>query len=308
MTANKTKTAIVLFTYARLHHTQRTVAALLDNQGVEEHDLIVFSDAARSSDKLSAVTAVRDYLKTISGFRTVSIHHRAQNYGLAKSIIEGVTEVLTKYERVIVLEDDMVTSPYFLRFMNDALDRYELDEQVISVHGYVYPTTNPLPETFFLRGADCWGWATWQRGWKFFNPDGSRLLSDLKKQKLIKGFDFNNSYGFSEMLERQIKGENDSWAVRWYASAFLANKLTLYPGNSLVQNIGCDSSGTHCDEDNSHNVTVSNAPITFGNIEVKESETARAEFEKFFLSVQPTFALKVKRWLTRLYGKLTWEI
>lgn len=284
---------ITLFTYARPDHTQRTVEALLRNPGVNEHDLIVYSDAPRTPDKAQAVTAVREYLHTITGFRSVTILPRQHNYGLAKSIIAGVTEVLSRYERIIVLEDDMVTSPYFLSYMNEALDRFVDDERVISVHGYVYPVQQALPEAFFLLGADCWGWATWRRGWAMFNPDGQALLDELKRRDLLKAFDFNGAYGYSQMLESQIKGTNDSWAIRWYASAFLADKLTLYPSRSLVHNIGNDSSGTHCGSNSTYDAALSNSLIDLSGIEVKHSELGFSAFERFFLRSKSTLLSKV---------------
>lgn len=286
-------TPITLFTYDRPDHTRRSVEALLRNSGVNEHDLIVYSDAPRTSDKVQAVTAVRKYLQTITGFRSVTIHPRPQNFGLAKSIIEGVTEVLSHYERIIVLEDDMVTSPYFLSFMNEALDSFSDDERVVSVHGYVYPVQQSLPEAFFLRGADCWGWATWRRGWALFNPDGQDLLDELKRRDLLKAFNFNGAYAYSQMLESQIKGANDSWAIRWYASAFLADKLTLYPGRSLVHNIGNDSSGTHCGSNSTHDVALSNSLINLSGIEVKHSELGFSVFERFFRRSKSTLLSKV---------------
>jgi len=284
---------IILFTYARPEHTERTVEALLGNPGVNEHDLIVYSDAPRTPDKAQAVSAVREFLQTITGFRSVTIHHRPHNYGLAKSIIEGVTEVLSRYERIIVLEDDMVTSPHFLSYMNEALNRFADDERVISVHGYVYPVQQALPEAFFLRGADCWGWATWRRGWALFNADGQALLDELKRCNMIKSFDFNGTYGYSQMLEGQIKGTNDSWAIRWYASAFLADKLTLYPGRSLVHNIGNDSSGTHCGSNSIHDAILSNSLIDLSGIEVKHSELGFSAFECFFRQSKSTLLSKV---------------
>ena len=285
---------VTLFTYSRLDHTRRTVEALRLNLGSWDTDLIVYSDAPRTSDKAQAVAAVREYLKTITGFRSVTIHTRPYNYGLAKSIIEGVTEVLSLYERIIVLEDDMVTSPHFLRYMNEALDRYTDDERVISVHGYVYPVQDTLPEAFFLRGADCWGWATWRRGWALFNPAGQALQDELSRRNLINAFDFNGAYGYSQMLESQIKGTNDSWAIRWYASAYLADKLTLYPGRSLVRNIGNDFSGTHCDNNSTHDVVLSSTPINLAVVEVKHSELVFSAFECFFLGSKRTLFSRVK--------------
>ena len=286
---------IALFAYARPDHLQRTVQALLRNSEVGNHDLIVFSDAARSADKAAAVEEVRAYLATIVGFRSVVIHHRPHNFGLAKSIIEGVTRVLGTYESVIVLEDDLVTSPYFLAYMNSALEKFADDARVISIHGYVYPVTQVLPEAFFLPGADCWGWATWRRGWELFNADGQSLLAELKRRKLIKSFNFNGAYSYTKMLEEQIRGNNDSWAVRWYASAFLAGKLTLYPGRSLVHNIGNDNSGDHCGINTTYDAVLSLSPIDLTEISVEPSMPAWSAFELFFKKTQDTLVRKVVR-------------
>ena len=286
---------IALFTYSRPGHTQRTVEALLRNVLASNSHLIVFSDAARTPDKQSSVDEVRAYLKTITGFCSVTIHHRPHNLGLAKSIIEGVSEVLKDHECVIVLEDDLVTSPHFLTYMNSALDKYADDDRVVSIHGYVYPVKQPLPEAFFLRGADCWGWATWRRAWTHFNPDGRYLLDELKRRQMINAFDFNGAYSFSKMLKAQIKGHNDSWAVRWHASAFLANMLTLYPGRSLVHNIGNDSSGTHCGESDTHDVVLSKTPIDLSDIDVSASVAGRQAFEDFFQKSQGNLFYKLRR-------------
>jgi hypothetical protein len=273
---------IVLFVYARVSHTRSTIEALLKNTGAERSDLIIFSDAARTPEKQTNVDEVRAYLKTIAGFRSVTIHYRPYNFGLAKSIIDGVTKVVNERGRIIVLEDDIVTSPYFLTYMNEALNKYADDDRVISIHGYVYPVKENLPEAFFLPGADCWGWATWSRGWKLFNPDGQYLLDDLRTRKLTHAFDYNGAYPYTKMLEEQISGINDSWAVRWYASAFLARKLTLYPGRSLVRNIGNDSSGSHCGDTDRFDSEMSATSINLSSVEVKSSKEGRQEFQRFF--------------------------
>lgn len=273
---------IVLFCYSRLIHTQRTVDALLRNDPAKESDLIVFSDAAKNNQKQKDVAEVRRYLDTIRGFKSISIHHRSKNLGLAQSIISGVTELLKIHERLIVLEDDMETSPHFLTYMNEALELFADDERIASIHGYIYPTKLPLPEAFFLRGADCWGWATWRRGWAHFNPDGSYLLKELKQRGLLKKFDFDGAYAFSKMLENQINGLNDSWAVRWHASIFLANKLTLYPGRSLVHNIGNDNSGSHCISSSKNDVILSQTPIDLQNVNVAPSIAGLKAIYDFF--------------------------
>lgn len=240
---------IVLFVYNRLLHTKNTIQALKSNHLSSESNLIIFSDSPRSSEHSEKVDNVRNFIKSIDGFKSIKIIERDRNYGLANSIIDGVSQVCGKYGSAIVLEDDIVTSPYFLTYMNDALNIYKDKKEVASIHGYVYPIEN-LPETFFLRGTDCWGWATWQDRWVSFEANGAKLLKQLKARNLIKRFDFDGAYKYSQMLEDQIKGINNSWAVRWHATAFLNNQYTLYPGKSLVENIGNDGSGTHCETTN----------------------------------------------------------
>ena len=272
---------IVLFVYNRPWHMRQTIEALQKNELAEASGLFIFSDGPKSGDDKEKVLEVREYIKTISGFKRVNLVEREQHLGLANSIINGVTEIINKYRRIIVLEDDMVSSPYFLKFMNEALEFYKDEEKVISIHGYIYPVNAQLPETFFLRGADCWGWATWKRGWYLFEPNGRKLLHEIWKRKLQKRFDINGAYPYTKMLEKQIRGKNDSWAIKWYASAFLKNKLTLYPGRTLVFNIGLDGSGMHCRVTNIYDTKVSKEPISIKNIPIEENSVALDEIEKF---------------------------
>lgn len=292
---------IALFVYNRLEHTRRTVNALQQNRLAEQSELIIFSDAPKQPAEAENVRAVREYIRQLDGFKSVTVIERATNLGLAGSIIDGVTAVVTKYGRVIVLEDDMLTSEHFLTYMNEALEAYEADDRVISIHGYTYPVSRSMPEAFFLLGADCWGWATWRRGWACFNPDGHYLLDELKRRNLLDAFDFKGAYPYSKMLEGQINGNNDSWAIRWYASAFLAEKLTLYPGRSLIHNIGNDASGTHCDETNVFNTNLSATPIDLGNIEIIPSSLGREAFEDFFRRTQGGWRGKLKRYVQMLF-------
>jgi hypothetical protein len=251
----------------------------------------VYSDAARSPENLSLVGAVRTYLTTITGFRSIKVVYRPNNFGLSKSIIHGVTEVLKQFDRAIFLEDDMITSPYFLTYMNEALEKFSNDDRIVCIHGYVYPTTQSLPEAFFLKGADCWGWGTWKRGWEYFSEDGQFLLNELNRRKLIYSFDFNGAYPYSKMLKNQCEGANDSWAIRWYASAFLSSKLTLYPGRSLVSNIGNDNSGIHCAKSVHLDTGISQSPIKLDEIKIEESKQSRKIFEIYFRQQK-------KSWLT----------
>lgn len=286
---------IALFVYNRPEHTARTITALQKNILANDSDIFIFSDGARDELGETKVEEVRNYLKMISGFKNISIIERNENLGLSKSIISGVTEIVNKYGKVIVLEDDLITSPYFLKYMNEALSVYEKEEGVISIHGYVYPIKKTLPETFFLRGADCWGWATWKRGWDLFEPDGKRLLTELENRNLVRKFDFDGNYDYSGMLKRQIAGQNNSWAIRWYASAFLADKLTLYPGRSLIENVGQDKTGVHGTQSSMYKTTLTQNEILVGNIIIEENSEAQDIINNYFGSLKPGLIRRIVR-------------
>jgi hypothetical protein len=296
---------IALFVYNRLDHTKETLDALRKNILAGQSDLIIFSDAPKTEKQVKAVHEVRKYLAKIGGFKSVTIVERPVNLGLANSIIDGVTKVCNDFGKVIVLEDDLVTSSYFLQYMNDALVFYEKEEKVISIHGYLYPVKQNLPETFFIRGADCWGWATWKRGWQFFNPNGQMLLDELVQRRLVNEFDFNGYYKFSDMLKKQIRGLNNSWAIRWYASAFLADKLTLYPGRSLVKNIGNDSSGTHCGTSDAYDVELSCNSVDIVKAPVVVSVEAYLVIANFFKQNQVGLIYRLLRRIKNVVSAYT---
>jgi len=269
------------------------VEALKINELAANSDLIIFSDGPKNRSAIKSVQEVREYIRTINGFKSISVIERETNLGLASSIISGVTEVCNKYGRVIVLEDDLITSPYFLLYMNQALDIYKNEQRVISIHGYTYPVATKLPETFFIKGTDCWGWATWKRGWDLFEPDGAKLLREIMMNKKQKEFNFNDSYAYIKMLSNQIKGKNDSWAIRWYASAFLKDRLTLYPGSSLVRNIGIGNSASHGSNILPQPQTIYDnglaiQPIDIKLIPIEESTSSRKAMEEFFKRARPT--------------------
>ena len=245
----KTLAPIALFVYNRPEHTQKTLEALKANQLASKSPLIVFSDGAKNEGALHQVEKVRQYLETINGFASVKIVKHKKNLGLANSIISGVSEIVDQYGKIIVLEDDLLTSPYFLDYMNEGLDLYVDTPEVASVNAYMYPIEG-LPDTFFLRSSDCWGWGTWKRAWKMFESDGSVLLKKIIDKNLVSVFNFGGYYPYLKMLQQQVTGENDSWAIRWAASTLVNDKLGLYPGKSFTRNIGLDGTGRHCGEVN----------------------------------------------------------
>ena len=289
-----TLSPIVLFTYNRPYHTRQTVEALQKNHLAQESQLFIYSDAPKNEETQEQVAKVREYLKTINGFKKINIIERNRNFGLANSIIDGVTKIVNEYGKIIVLEDDLITSPYFLQFMNEALELYENEKKVACIHGYIYSIKN-LPETFFIKGADCWGWATWKRAWNVFEQDGKKLLKDIKQTNKQREADFNNSYAYVKMLKDQIKGKNNSWAIRWYISAFLKDMLTLYPGKSLIQNIGHDNQGTHCkNETDVFEVRLLNNKLNLYKINIEEDLKSRKKIEHFLNSIQQNLFQKVK--------------
>ncbi len=298
---NSRPAPVALFAYRRPWHTQEVLDALLRNPLAESTDLIVFIDGPIKEDDQRNVQTVAQIARSVTGFRSISVHQSSRNRGLSTSIIRGISSVLEQYDRLIVVEDDIVVSRHFLEFMNDALTEYENDCRVASVHGYCYPVKASLPELFFLRGADCWGWATWARAWSHFNPSGQELLDALLSTGQLGDFDLGGSAPFSRLLRGQIEGENDSWAIRWHASAFLDNMLTLYPGKSLVRNIGIDGSGTHSGTRDVFASRLSEEAVSFGRIPILESQAARLAFADYFhgLNRYP-WTHKVRRWVRRI--------
>jgi hypothetical protein len=284
---------VALFVYKRLEHTKRVIDALSRNIGAGNTDLVVYSDGPRGKDDEAAVAEVRGYLKNISGFRTTQIVQRESNFGLSRNIISGVSEVVGRQGRVIVVEDDLVTAPGYLAYMNDALEMYAADQSVASVHGYCYPGCDHLPETFFMRGSDCWGWATWERAWKTFEMDGAKLLKRIQENEFQWEFDLRGNYPFTEMLINQIKGKNDSWAIRWHASCFLENMLTLYPRQSLVRNIGMDGSGAHGGNTQEYLVELSSGRVALRRVDLVPCEEAIAAFGAFYGSTRKSIFRRV---------------
>ena len=184
--------------------------------------------------------------------------------------------------------------------MNKNLDLYESDNKVASIHAYVYPIDG-LNNTFFLKGADCWGWGTWKRSWDLFETNGKILQDQLKSFNLEREVNFNNSYNYTKMLEDQIEGKNNSWAVRWYISAFLNNMLTLYPGKSYIQNIGFDEYGTHFNSYTDVYEVELNSTFNISKIEIEEDLYARIKFEKYFRMIKPNLIFRIKQRLLKLF-------
>jgi len=276
---------IALFVYNRPFHTRQTVEALQKNGLSSDSNLIIFSDAPKSAAQTKAVLDVRQYIHQIKGFKSVTIIEQETNLGLARSIIDGVTKLCNEYGRVIVLEDDLVVSPYFLNYMNTALDIYQDDEMVMHISGYMFPIDNTdLPETFFLRTASCWGWATWKRAWRHFEKNSKRLLSKFG-ESTIQRFNMDGSNNFWAQVEQNEGGLIDTWAIFWYASVFQNDGLCLHPRFSMVNNIGLDDTGVHCVKTDVFFTALASKPVSNYEKNIFESALALARTRKFFLAI-----------------------
>ena len=237
---------ILIFAYNRPDKTLSVIDSLKKNNIAKQSDLYVFSDGINKSkkDDYFKVNCVREIIKSTDGFKSIKIIKRNTNLGLYKNITSGLDYIFKKRKKAIILEDDIVVSQNFLKYMNDSLIIYENDSQVGSICSNLLKNKEKLPNTFFLHHQDCWGWATWKRSWKLFNNDSQKLLKKIKDQGLEKKFNLENKYNFSRLLkENQIKKR--SWAVNWYASLFIHKKLNLYSSIRMSKNIGLGKDSTN---------------------------------------------------------------
>lgn len=242
---------IVLFVYNRPVHTLKVIEALQKNPESSESILFVYCDGARynsSENDLFLIDKTREIVRNTSGFKEVKIIESVENKGLANSIIEGVTEIVNTYGRIIVLEDDIVTSKGFLKYMNDALEIYASTKKVMHVSGYVFPfqATNKK-YVFFTKPTTCWGWGTWKDSWSYFEKNVDQQIDQIEKRNLWKQFTLNNTFpSYRNQLLQNKLGQINTWAIFWYASVFLNKGVSLHPSISLTNNIGLDGSGEHC--------------------------------------------------------------
>lgn len=294
---------VVLFVFARPDHTKKTVDALLANPEAGNTDLIVYADAARSEKDVAAVEAVREIFSDLRGFKSVKLVLREKNVGLAKNIIEGVTQVIKEYGKVIVMEDDIVTSPYFLKFMNDSLDLYENSSEVISISGCNYPVDlrNLTEDTYFLRIPLCWGWATWHDRWSLFSKDLNEI--PLVDKDLVRYINFEGAHDYFQQAKMNYRGKLNTWFIFWYISSAKNRKLTLFPSYSLVSNIGFDGSGENCGESG---YLYQEAKVKAVNVikhEVVESKIALNSHIMFFNKIKVSIFSRAIKKAKRLFTK-----
>jgi hypothetical protein len=293
---------ITLFAFNRLSSTRQTVEALAKNEGAKSSVLYVFCDGPKvdfSIEKRQQIEAVRQYLhrevKDKNLFAETILIERTENWGLGKSIIAGVTEIINKHGQVIVLEDDLVTSPYFLQFMNDSLSLYKLQTEVLTIGACNYfANDDSTKPTFFSVVPDCLGWATWSDRWALFEENGQKLLSEIENRGLMHRFNLEGSFNFEKMLKRQIEGTVSSWAVRWFAVSLLNDKLNLYPNPALTNHIGGEGA-THATETimpplAQYQILVETIPLSIDPIIHKKLRKAYAKQQGFLAKLKKKIA------------------
>lgn len=290
---------VILFTYNRPEHTKRTMEALAANLLADETDLFVFSDAAKNEADREKVEHIRALVRQAEGFRSVTLTAREENLGLARSVISGVTEIINQYDKVIVLEDDLITNRFFLTYVNDGLNRYENVQKVTGITGFSHFSDNrDYPyETYFntLTGTS-WSWATWRDRWVHFDEVCSDWTDMITDKKLRKAFNYDNTYDFYKIMKmQQTDQKTNSWAIRWYWTNFRRGGYILSPAKSLVSNEGWDGSGVHCGKSKEpvfrHELRTDH-PITYFPEEICEKKEVHREMKKALIKESQPNILK----------------
>lgn len=273
---------VALFCFNRPDHLARTLDSLAQAHGARDAVIHAFCDGPRGPHDEAPVAQVRELLRARTDL-TIVPHEQPANLGLQQSIVQGVTRMTQEFGRVIVLEDDILVSPHFLTFMNNALDRYERQPKVMHIAAYYLPVDiRSLPQSFFYRPASCWGWATWADRWRHLDLDTEGLLARLEGQA-GHAFNLEGAYGFLNHLKLNLQGRINTWAIYWYASIFLRGGLCLHPARSMAWNVGHDGSGANCKGTSVFDVALATEPVTEFPDELAEHPVAHERARRFFL-------------------------
>jgi len=278
------KIAIAVFAYRRPAHLDHVLQALQVQLKQIPLPLHLFIDGARCEKDIEAVKCCANVATSFARTVDLQMHTSSVNQGLYQSLTKGVTAILEQYDQIVVIEEDILTSPHFLSYMVSALDCYKDQPCVASIHGYLPPIPSPLPESFFLRGADCWGWATWRDRWSLYRHDAAAMAAEIRSRGLSRAFDLGGRVPNLRLLDDRATSRSGSWAICWHASCFLAERYTLHPGRSLVRNIGLDHSGEHCKPSASLEAILTDTPLPVIRQKVEEN---KAIVEAFARQIAP---------------------
>lgn len=291
---------IVILTYKRAEHLQKTLEAIRQNALAAESDLIVYSDGPKYPDNeadVAAINAVREVVKSKQWCKNVKLVAGEKNKGLNDAFFDGITEVMNEYGKAIILEEDIVVSPHFLDYMNDALNMYEHEKKVFQITGYIFNMkTQHLPSTYFMTHPFTWGWATWKDRWEKLIPDAKELMQVLVDNNHYKRLTFNGSeLDFWEQMQANAEGRMNTWDIKWFCSVVANEGLCLFPQFSLVKNIGFDGSGAHFQNgDMGLDTNMYAKKIVLQKQIIAENAAAQKSLIKFFKSIKPGIFQRIK--------------
>lgn len=246
---------VAMFVYNRVDNTQKTIEHLLRNTLAKDTELFVFSDGGKDNESWKAVNEVRDYLRKVKtetgqthALKSMTIIERPENFYLERNITEGIAQVFENYDRIIVLEDDICTSPYYLQYMNDAFEIYKDEPKVMHVAGFtnldIYPTSkkcSPRP-FYFTPHPSGWGWGTWRDRWQ------EHFVHFKSREEALEGMSADDidaiQYGGLFPCLKSLDKQPIPWDICWEIAIYKAGGLCLTPGHTLVRNIGLKN-GTH---------------------------------------------------------------
>jgi len=283
---------VALFVYKRPWHTRRTVEALQTNDLAAKSELVIYSDGPKTDSDREKVEEVRLYVNSIEGFKRVTVVEGRQNLGLAKSVINGVTDIVNRYGRIIVLEDDLLISPHFLEYMNTALSLFKHNSRVMQISGHMFRVnfSKDIADSFFLPYTTTVGWGTWQRAWNLFDTGMEEIPLLERDKRFHQAFDMEGTYPYFEMIRDQQIGKISSWGIQWYLSVFLKNGLVLHPKHSLVRHLGFDEDATHASRDTGiYADTISNSTVGAYPEIIEVDSNAKEEYVRFFRKHQTPF-------------------
>lgn len=295
---------IVIFAFNRPNHLAELLKSLSRNKEFAQSELFIYVDGPRDNSDIKLVEETREVAKCFSGVKAKNLIIRERNLGLGNSLKTGVTEVFKNSNKIIVLEDDLVVTNSFLKYMNLGLAKYETEPKVASIHGYCFGFDQPIKDPFFLRGADCLGWATWKDRWESINWDPQKLLNRIKNLGQIQDFNLDGSHSYYSALKGETKRGFHSWAIYWHATMFSQGRLTLFPGKSLVEYAGADGSGTHVVENSEFWKTEISTETSWVFPEViAESQAGREQLIAYYNRIFPKLSL-----LGRIIRRIKFEL
>lgn len=304
---------IILFVYNRKDHTAHTLEALKQNKLAAESSLFIFSDGAKSEEETEKIEDVRRLLyhyQKGNSFKNVQIAETKSNRGLAASVISGVTKIISEYGKAIVLEDDIVTAPDFLIYMNKALEYYEKDQRIWSISGYTLEMKSLKKyrqPVYFGYRASSWGWGTWKDRWELVDWEMKDYPDFIQDPERCKKFN-RGGEDMCKMLACQMEGKIDSWAIRWCYHQSKRNMLTVYPSVSYVRNIGCDGSGTHSADSHMYDAELNSGMAVENKEDYFVAPFLEDKIVKEFHDIfSGTFKIRVRNKIRKLFGKIKGE-